>query len=162
MGQGQPPVVIVVPRQTVHWVIALLLAIIATILVVRDGGMGADFAMAQQQGMVGARGLFAFTGPLGRDRTGLFMMDVDAGTVWCYEFNVTKGRMRLVAARSFRNDRFLENYNQDSPSPDEARELLNVQRQAQLRATNIQQGQMAVPALATQPGKAANSAVSGS
>src|SRR5207302_7985397 len=75
-------IIVVAPRQTVHWVIAGLLAILATLLALRggDGLLGGSPAMAQT-GMLGARGLFAFTGQIDKDKFGLWMMDVDAGTV---------------------------------------------------------------------------------
>lgn len=135
-----PAVVVVAPRHAVHWVIAGLLAIIATILLVRDGGPLGGLAALGQTGMLGARGIFAFTGQIDQTRHALWMLDVDAGTVWCYEYNPIKGKMRLVAARSFRYDRYLEEFNVDHPTPEEVEALLRQQRQAQNRANNIQQG----------------------
>src|SRR4051812_13940851 len=111
---AQRTTIVVAPRQTVHWIIAGLLAVIATALILKNDGLfPANTALAQSTGMLGARGLFAFTGQLDRDKYGLWMMDVDAGTVWCYEYNPVKKRMRLAAARSFRWDRYLENHAQD-------------------------------------------------
>ena len=71
--------------QTVYWVIAVLLAVIATALWVLPGDPLLRTATAQNQPLAGARGVFAFTGQLDRDRYGLFMLDVDQGTIWCYE-----------------------------------------------------------------------------
>ena len=110
--------------QTVHWVIALLLAVIATCLVLRvDGGSWVPEARAQAA-RVGAAGIFAFTGQLGPRSYGLFMVDVDAGNVWCYEYSREKGKLRLVAARSFLHDRSLQEFNVDSPTPGEVAELV--------------------------------------
>ena len=89
-------------QQTVFWFIAILLAIIATALVVRpDGIFGARPAYGDTP-MVGARGIFAFTGQLDRHSYGLFMMDVDSSNVWCYQYVPGRGRFRLVSARSAR------------------------------------------------------------
>ena len=136
-----PPQVIVVPaagRQTVWWVIAILLAIIATALVDRRDNLSLSRgAMAQQvsgqTGLapMGARGISAFTAQLGPKEYGLFMMDVDTGTVWCYE--LTRGRdnevqMQLVAARSFIFDRFLEEFNVAKPTPSEVQLMVRQQR----------------------------------
>ncbi|MCK6482687.1 MAG: hypothetical protein HUU22_02700 [Phycisphaerae bacterium] len=136
-GSSAGEIVVIAPRQTVHWIIAGLLAIIATVLIVRDGGpLGGAEAFGQTQ-MLGARGLFAFTGQLDRTKYGLWMMDVDAGTVWCYEYNPVRQKMRLVAARSFRHDRFLSDYSQDSPTPAEVEELLKQARASAVRAQNL-------------------------
>lgn len=142
---GLTPIVVVAPRQMVYWVIAGLLAIIATILIVRDAGP--PTAMAQT-GMLGARGLFAFTGQIDQSKYGLWMLDVDAGTVWCYEYNPVKRRMKLLAGRTFRYDRYLENFNQDDETtPEIIEEILNQQRQSQMRHRN-----MASLGAASQPG----------
>jgi len=110
--------------QTVHWVIALLLTVIATCLVLRsDGGSGISEAHAQPA-RVGAAGIFAFTGQLGPRTYGLFMVDVDAGNVWCYEYSRERGKLQLVAARSFLHDRYLQEFNVDSPTPGEVAELV--------------------------------------
>jgi hypothetical protein len=133
------PQVIMVPaggRQTVLWVIALLLAIIATALVSRwDAGFSrsamAQYAPAGGQPAAGARGIYAFTGQLGLKNYGLFMMDVDSGTVWCYE--LARGRdnelqLQLVAARSWIFDRFLEEFNVARPTPNEVQMMVRQQR----------------------------------
>ena len=46
------------------------------------------------------------------------MMDVDAATIWCYEYQDEKNCMRLAGARSWKYDRFLENYNVCDVPPD--------------------------------------------
>ncbi len=124
--------VIVVPAaggQTVQWVIAGLLAVIALILVTRwDGGGLTPSAHAQASPRVGARGIYAFTGQLSKTTYGLFMMDVDSSTIWCYEFVPQSRRLRLVAARSWHVDRYLEEFNVDSPTPAEVAELVEKQR----------------------------------
>ena len=128
------PIIVVAPRQTVHWLIAGMLGIIATILIVQGSplsGTAYGQTAGSGGGLLGARGVFAFTGPIDATRYGLWMMDVDNGTVWCYEFNPVKQRMRLVAARSFLYDRSLKSFNQDEPSPDAVLEMLNFERQQQ-------------------------------
>ncbi len=115
---------------TVHWIIAVLLAAIATALWVRPGGSGPMVAWAQNQPMAGARGVFAFTGPLDRERTGLFMLDVDQGTVWCYAFETVGGtsKLRLVAARTWVYDRYLQDFNCAPPDFRMVQKLVNQQR----------------------------------
>ena len=120
------------PRgQTVLWIIAVLLGMIASALWTRDSQSGfLPSAMAQTQARAGARGVFAFTGQLDRDRYGLFMLDVDEGTVWCYEIRSEGGgrKMRLVAARTWIYDRFLRDFNCTAPSFRMVQELVAQQR----------------------------------
>ena len=94
-------------QTTVLWIIALLLAVIATALLTRGSS---PFSLPQAHGdapMAGARGIFAFTGQIDRNRFGLFMMDVDSSNVWCYEYLPGSRKLKLVAARSFLYDRYL-------------------------------------------------------
>ena len=120
-------------RQTVLWIIAILLAIIATTMVVRTQGSLALPPAYADQPMAGARGVFAFTGQLDKNRYGLFMMDVDSSNVWCYEYLPSTRKLKLVAARSFRFDRYLENYSCDEPSPEQIQEMLRDQNRVQQR-----------------------------
>jgi len=135
----EPQVVVTLPagRQTVWWVMTLVLAVIATALVMRwDESMLARSAAAQPTGVsgvpqAGARGIYAFAGQLTSRSYGLFMMDVDTGTLWCYEMQ--KGasgqlQMKLVAARSWIFDRYLEEFNVADPIPGAVRLMVQQQR----------------------------------
>jgi hypothetical protein len=136
----QPQVVYVqsAPRQPVMWIIALLLAVIATATIVRwDESSLFKSAFAQsaappRAGLEGARGIYAFTGQLNARSYGLFMLDADTGTVWCYEIQGTgaKGepRLTLVAARSWVYDRYLEEFNTGEPIPSQVREMVQQER----------------------------------
>ncbi|MBN2445396.1 MAG: hypothetical protein JXO22_01625 [Phycisphaerae bacterium] len=121
-----------VPRQqTVYWIIALLLAVIAASLWVRTPATTHGVAWAQAQPMAGARGIFAFTGQLDRNSYGLFMLDVDHGTLWCYEM-MSEGdtrRLRLVAARTYMYDRYLQDFNCAPPDFRTVQQLVTRQRQ---------------------------------
>ncbi|HOA72231.1 MAG TPA: hypothetical protein PL151_06980 [Phycisphaerae bacterium] len=136
----QTPRLIVVPaagsRQTVWWVLAVLLAVIATHLVSRHDAVWSQSAMAQVGGSAGmpgagARGIYAFTGQLGAKEYGLFMMDVDSGTIWCYQMGRSRDgdlQLQLVAARSWIFDRFLEEFNVAKPTPHEVQLMVRQQR----------------------------------
>jgi hypothetical protein len=68
---------------------------------------------------------------LDKSTYGLVMLDVDAGTIWCYEFTGTRPnerKMRLVAGRSWLHDRYLENFNQEEPTPDTVAAMIAQQR----------------------------------
>jgi hypothetical protein len=137
---NSPQVIYVQPArsQPVLWIIAGLLAAIAVVLVFRgDGGSPLNVALAQpalspRGGLEGGRGIYAFTGQLNARSYGLFMLDVDSGTVWCYEIQSVgaKGetRLSLVAARSWLFDRYLEEFNTGDPIPSEVREMVQQQR----------------------------------
>ncbi|HWL92246.1 MAG TPA: hypothetical protein VNT79_01815 [Phycisphaerae bacterium] len=132
---GAVAVTIPQPRQnqTVLWVIAVLLAIIATALVLRpELPFGARPAFGDTP-MMGAGGIYAFTGQIDRNSYGLFMMDVENRTVWCYQYVPNLNEFRLVAARSYAYDRYLENYNGGKVTPDQIRQLLEDERQQKAR-----------------------------
>jgi hypothetical protein len=124
-------------RQTVWWVIAISLAVIATALINRWDGTWLSRAALAQAGFsggapsAGARGIYAFTGQLGAKDYGLFMLDVDTGTVWCYEMARSRDgqlQLQLVAARSWIFDRFLEEFNVAKPTPSEVQLMVRQQR----------------------------------
>jgi hypothetical protein len=119
--------------QTVLWIIAILLAIIATALLTRSTGTVLPKAFGDTP-MMGGRGIFAFTGQIDRDRYGLFMMDVDNSTVWGYEYLPGTRKLRLAFARSFTFDRYLENHNlEEDTQPQMVKSMLDAQRQKKER-----------------------------
>jgi hypothetical protein len=127
----ESPVTSPAPRtQTVHWLIALLLAVIATTLWLRPPGGTLPSALAQNQPLAGARGVYAFTGQLDPNRYGLFMLDVDQGTIWCYELDNVGGtrKLRLVAARTWMYDRYLQDFNCAAPDFRMVQQLVAEQR----------------------------------
>lgn len=121
--------------QAVFWVIAVSLAVIAATLVLRMDQPLLPPAFGQSTMQAGARGIFAFSGQLTARTYGLFMVDVDAGTIWCYEYQNSKEKLRLVAGRSWLNDKFLANYNCEGPSPQEVADIVEQERAARLRSS---------------------------
>ncbi len=119
---------------TALWLIVVLLAVIATSLLMRPAG---NFSLLQRaygdSQMAGARGIYAFIGPLDKNRTGLWMMDVDAGNVWVYEYLASTRKLRLAAARSFVFDRYLEDWNCDEPTLEEVKLMLDRARRSKNR-----------------------------
>ena len=120
-----------------QWVIAVLLAFIAGILWTRPSGELAPTALAQSAPLVGARGVYAFTGQLDRNRYGLFMLDIEQGTIWCYEIDNVNGvrKLRLTAARSWVYDRYLRDFNCAGLTYKQVAELLEQERATQRPAT---------------------------
>ncbi len=115
---------------TACWIIAILLAVIATALWMRPPGALLPPALAQSQPLAGARGVFAFAGPLDRNHYGLFMLDVDQGTIWCYELENVGGarKLRLIAARTWLYDRYLQDFNCAPPDFRMVQKLVAEQR----------------------------------
>ncbi len=113
-----------------QWLIVALLAAIAGGLWLRGEQSGLPAAVAQNAGLAGARGVYAFTGPIDRDQYGLFMLDVDEGTVWCYAFDNVDGtrKLRLVAARTWVYDRYLKDFNCAAPDFRTVQQLVSEQR----------------------------------
>ena len=62
-----------------------------------------------------------------RDSYGLAMVDTVSQTLWIYELNnrgPARNRLRLLAARSWRYDRLLQQYNTAEPKPEQVKMLL--------------------------------------
>lgn len=113
---------------TAQWLIAVLLAFIAGALWSRGGQETS--ALAQNTNVAGSRGVYAFTGQLDQNQYGLFMMDIEQGTIWVYEMDQVNGthKLRLTAARSWVFDRYLKDFNGAEPTPEMIRDLLTKQR----------------------------------
>ncbi|MGE3180000.1 MAG: hypothetical protein AB7N71_00070 [Phycisphaerae bacterium] len=114
-----------------HWVAAFSLGILATVALFRGLESTEREAVAQTNGMAGARGVFAFSGQLDKNRNGLFMLDIEQGTIWAYELEEAGGgvrQMRLVAARSWLYDRYLRNFNCAQPTYQQVQDLVARER----------------------------------
>lgn len=122
------------PRsQTVWWVLAVLLAFVAgSVWSSRGGGVGfpQNAAFAQNTSLAGGRGIYAFTGQIDGSRYGLFMLDIEQGTIWCYEIENAGGtkKLRLIAARTWLYDRYLKDFNCAQPDFRTVQELIAQQR----------------------------------
>ena len=119
--------------------IAVALVVIATTLLVRPAGpsdpFGGNPALAQAVTSGGARGVFAFSGQLSKGSYGVYVADVDAMTIWVYEYLPQKGCLRLASARTWRYDRYLENHNICDLPPEAVEKLIEDQRQYRLQSS---------------------------
>jgi hypothetical protein len=68
---------------------------------------------------------------LGPQTFGLYLMDIDSETITVYRAMPENSRLRLMAARSFKSDRFLTDYNNDKPTPGDVQKLVTEQRRRQ-------------------------------
>ncbi len=83
-----------------------------------------------QPAFAGGAGLFIVPGQFASNTFGCYLMDVDAQTLAAYQWFPGEKKLRLVAARSFRHDRMLGEFNTDAPSPPEVKALLDKQNEA--------------------------------
>lgn len=122
-----------------YWVIAVSLLVIAVTLVVRgDRTPATNLAFGQPVTSSGARGVFAFTGQLSKSTFGVYLVDVDAMTMWAYEYLPQRGCLRLAAARTWRYDRYLENHNICELSPEAVEQMVEEQRKYRLQSSESQ------------------------
>lgn len=118
-------------NRVTRWVAPFLLGVVATLLGVAVFGPRGEqgIALGQAPAVFGARGVLAFPGQLSPQSYGLWMVDVDAGNLWCYE--VTRGegsqQLQLVAARSWIHDRYLQEFNVVGLTPKEVAKLVDDQ-----------------------------------
>jgi hypothetical protein len=118
-----------------QWLTAFFLGVIAACLLLRQDHPLGSVALAQSTAMSGARGVFAFTGQLGKDRFGLFMVDVDQASIWCYEI---RGKdLELMAGRTWRYDRYLENFNVGEQSPADVGKMVEEERKRRLQGATV-------------------------
>ena len=64
---------------------------------------------------------------LGRDSNGIVMVDQVEQRIWVYELNSrggTHNRLRLLAARNYKYDRLLDDYNTGEPKPEQVKKIL--------------------------------------
>jgi hypothetical protein len=60
---------------------------------------------------------------------GCYLMDIDAQTLCAYQFFPSDKALRLLAARNFRFDRRLTNFNTDKPTPEEVKQIVEQAQQ---------------------------------
>jgi hypothetical protein len=74
-------------------------------------------AYAQNQAPIGGgAGVFVMPAQFADKLWGCYLLDVDSQTLCAYTFQGNEKTLRLIAARNFRNDRHLGNFNTD-PDP---------------------------------------------
>lgn len=114
------------------YVNAALLACILFTLIGRDGRfpsiLPAAYAQQQPAPIAGGGGLFLMPAQLAANRWGCFIMDIDTQVLAAYEYTPGDHNIRLVAAREFRWDRRLKQYNTEAPTPAEVRRLVEQQQ----------------------------------
>lgn len=103
----------------------IVLGVLCLPLIGSKLGPSADAQAQLQTGM--EDGIMVIPVQIGRDSYGLAMVDTEEQTLWIYEINnrgPAYNRLRLLAARSWRYDRLLQQYNTAEPKPEEVKILL--------------------------------------
>jgi hypothetical protein len=106
---------------------AAVLVAILVVLLARDSQqpmLPMAFGQAQPGGIAGGAGVFLMPGQFSSSVWGCYIMDVDQQTLCAYTVSGSPPQLRLVAARDFRFDRRLRNYNTGNPSPQEVQDLI--------------------------------------
>lgn len=114
------------------WANAVLLAVVVVALFNRGGSpsfLPAAYAQNQQP-IAGGAGVFIMPGQIQEHIWGCYMLDVDSKTLSVYQYEPGIHKLRLAAARSYRYDTKLEQFNTEAPTPREVKVLVEKQQGA--------------------------------
>ena len=113
---------------TTQWCLVALLACVGTALAV-TAWLSPDpgYAQAVQQTGGAAQGMLAVAGQVSPGTYGVYLVDLDRGSLTVYEYNAPVRQLRLMAARSYIYDRQLEAYN-TVPPPAEVADMVRQAR----------------------------------
>jgi hypothetical protein len=115
------------PLVAALYVNAALLAVIALALLSRPSSptlIAPAMGQAVQPVIAGGAGIFVVPAQFSTTTWGCYLMDVDQQTLCAYQYIPGEHQLRLMAARNFRYDRRLGNFNTANPSPAEVKELI--------------------------------------
>jgi hypothetical protein len=117
------------------WANAGLLAVIVIVLLNRGNAPSyLSPAYAQNQPPIaGGAGVFVMPAQMQSNVWGCYLLDVDSKTLCAYQFYPGEKKLRLTAARSYRYDTKLENYNTELP-PKEIKAMFDRQAAGQQAA----------------------------
>jgi hypothetical protein len=103
---------------------ALLLAVLLTLWARGSEPALAASALGQvQPAVAGGAGLFVVPAQFSSNSWGCYLLDVDSQTLCAYQYFPGERNLHLVAARNFKYDRQLGDFN-TQPSPDEIEDLV--------------------------------------
>ncbi len=117
----------------VMWLAVVLLAVIATCLVI-EVGFATSPAVAQTTSGWGAAGVFAVAGQVSPQTYGIYLVDLENSSICVYQYLHGTRRLKLVAARSTIYDRQLDDYNTE-PRPRDIKELVEQHRRLEGAST---------------------------
>ncbi len=111
----------------VRWSLVVLLAVIAVSLLVTLG-LSAASAEGGSVSSGGKDDVFVVAGQISRETYGLYLVDYKNSTICIYQYLPKTRKLRLMAARTYRFDVQLDEYNADNPLPREVKKLVQQQR----------------------------------
>jgi hypothetical protein len=117
---------------------AAMLGAIVIVLLSRGGPPSMlPAAYAQNQLPIGGgAGVFIVPAQFAPNTFGCYLMDIDAQTLCAYQFFPADKQLRLIAARNFRWDRRLTEFNTDLPTPKEVQQMIEQAQQGD-RVTDV-------------------------
>jgi len=112
-----------------RWVLIAILTIASVLLLLVFGffSFSPEYADAQTPGIAGNHDIHTVPVRLGRESYGIAMVDTTAQTIWLYRINnrgSSHKRLELIAARSWKYDKLLQEFNSADPSPEQVKILL--------------------------------------
>jgi hypothetical protein len=125
------------PRRNDALVVALYInatLLFGILVAMLTGGRGPSFSSEAfavppaPQPIAGGSGIYVMPAQFTSKLWGCYLMDVDAQTLCVYGYDERDKKIRLIAARSFRNDRKLHDFNTDNPTPDEVAKLFELEK----------------------------------
>ena len=111
-----------------RWLTVALLSIIAAALLI-EAGLATSTARAQVGAAGRTKGIVAVPGKITSDIQGVYLVDLDNGTICVYGYMSGSGvkRLRLLAARTFIYDVQLDEFNTE-PLPRKIKDLVEQQK----------------------------------
>jgi len=106
----------------VQWLIVVLLSVIATCLLL-EIGFGTSSATAQVTS-VGGGDTLVVGGQITKDSYGLYLVDTKRQALCIYQWLPGTRKLRLMAARTYKFDVQLDEYNADKPLPCQVKRLV--------------------------------------
>ncbi len=119
--------------QVALWLIVVLLAVHATAMLVQPNG-GPAYAQPANPappGRADGAGVYVVPAQIDSDQWGAFLVDTRAGTIVLYQYNANMHKLKLLAARTFVYDRYLDNYNNAEPTPSDIADLISKARRVE-------------------------------
>ena len=113
--------------------VVILLSVIATCLLIQ--AIGADSSAYAQAGANSSRGIIAVAGQLSQDTYGMYLVDLESGTMSVYQCTPDLKRLRLVASRTFVYDLQLDEFNTE-PAPREIKSMVEQHRRLGAETTS--------------------------
>jgi hypothetical protein len=118
----------------------VMLAVLVWSMLGRDSGpsmLPMAFGQVQAQPTIaGGGGVYMMPAQIGPQSYGTYLMDIDSQTLMVYQYSQVDNQLRFKAARSFKWDRRLQNFNTPSPTPAEVEELVKREQQNLRGSTN--------------------------